>query len=236
MAADRPEPLIFTAWLRAVTRRIVEDELGDAWERYWRPNPLFTRAVLENRGGLGRWCDDVETLIVIEPCSALLSEGLGAALDELSSAYAGSPSAWRWGHAHEAVHVHLPFGFVGPLGRLFNIETETGGGDFTVNRGRISYGSTPPYRNRHGSGYRAIYDLSTEDGGRFMISTGQSGNPFSRYYDNLAERWAAGDFLEITADRARIATRMAGVIRLKPSAPPEPPVRDSEIPWGIRRP
>ena len=42
MAADRPEPLIFSAWLRAFSRTIGEERLGGLFAAYWGYRPLFS--------------------------------------------------------------------------------------------------------------------------------------------------------------------------------------------------
>ncbi len=42
MDADRPEPLIFAAWARALARRIYADELGPQFRNFWGYRPEFT--------------------------------------------------------------------------------------------------------------------------------------------------------------------------------------------------
>ncbi len=49
-----------------------------------------------------------------------------------------------------------------------------------------------------------VYDLADLDASRYMISTGQSGNPFSEDFDHLATAWAEGGSIAITTNRESI--------------------------------
>ncbi|HVJ10106.1 MAG TPA: penicillin acylase family protein, partial [Burkholderiales bacterium] len=77
MAADRPEPLIMTAWWREFARALYADELGDAFRASWNPRATFVGNVL---AGQTHWCDDVRTADRVEGCERLLAESLDKAL------------------------------------------------------------------------------------------------------------------------------------------------------------
>ncbi|MCR9267902.1 MAG: penicillin acylase family protein, partial [Alphaproteobacteria bacterium] len=57
-----------------------------------------------------------------------------------------------------------------------------------------------PFAHRHGAGLRALMDLSDPDGSRFIIATGQSGNPLSPRYRDLADAWRDGQTLTLGPD------------------------------------
>jgi penicillin amidase len=112
---------------------------------------------------------------------------------------------------------HRPFGKVDGLSRFFNIEVPTAGDTFSVNAGRNSpRDDAAPFANRHGAGLRALYDLSDLEKSRFMISTGQSGNPFSPLYGNLAKRWANVEYLPMQTARATVEKNRLGTLQLLP--------------------
>ena len=52
MEANRPEPLIFAAWARALARRIYGDELGPQFRSFWAYRPEFTLRVLDGIDGV----------------------------------------------------------------------------------------------------------------------------------------------------------------------------------------
>jgi penicillin amidase len=162
-----------------------------------------------------RWCDDVTTKPV-ESCQDLLGKSLDLAVEELSRRYGADMSHWQWGEAHAAQLDHNVFHAFAVLRRLFDRTIPTGGGFYTINRGGYFFGSSQPFANIHGSAYRAIYDLSSFDASVFMQSTGQSGNPFSPFYDDLIDDWAEVDYAPMTVDRTSIDARAAGTLKLEP--------------------
>jgi penicillin amidase len=196
MDASRPEPLIFEAWQRALVRRLFADELGDDFKSNWSHHAVLTLRVLRNIDGEARWCDDVTTK-AREDCATEIRLALKDALAELRSTYGRDMTRWRWGEAHHAVFSNEPLGEFPVIGGLFNREVEASGGDFVLRRGGFRYASDRPYAAIHGSGYRAIYDLADLDSSLYVISTGESGNLFSRFYDDQIALWAGGAYYRI---------------------------------------
>jgi penicillin amidase len=216
MRADRAEPLIFTAWMRAAVAAIFRDDLGpDAFKRYWDYRAEVLIPLLEGRAKARDWCDD-RTTAAHESCGNVLAAALDAALAELRARYGPDRSRWRWGAAHKALSEHRPFGAVPILSRLFNVEVDSGGGNYTLNRGDTDFGAEPPFANRHAASLRLIYDLADLDRSLFMAPTGQSGNPLSPFYRSFAVRWAAGEYIEIPTRRDAIAKASLGTWRLVP--------------------
>ena len=111
-------------------------------------------------------------------------------------------------------------GDVAGLGWLMNIRYATGGGDHTLMRGRTAGTGPMPFANVHGAAYRGVYDMADPDSSVFVISTGQSGHPFSRFYDNLGERWRRGEYIPMSLDPALADAGSAGVMMLMPGAQP----------------
>jgi penicillin G amidase len=211
MLANRPEPLIFAAWARALARRIYGDELGTRFSNFWGYRTEFTLRVLDGVDGEQRWCDDRATT-EREDCPSRIRLALHDAVVELSQAYGSDPSRWRWGDAHKAIHRAQPFGSFPVIGNFFNREVEMDGGPFTLLRADHAMASPRPYAAIHGAGYRGIYDLADPDRSLYIISTGQSGNLFSTHYDDLLPLWAGKEY--ITIPTARTAVAAAAVNRL----------------------
>jgi penicillin amidase len=204
MRADRPEPLIFTAWLREAVQAIWRDDLGAAFGRYFDPRAEALIRLLEGRATARDWCDD-RTTPEHETCGAVLAAALNRALRDLTARYGADRSKWRWGQAHPALSKHRPFGLVGLLAPFFNVEVPSGGGNYTLNRGRAEFGEEPPFTNKHAASFRAIYDLADLDRSLYIQTTGQSGNAFSPFYRSFAERWSKGEYIEIPTRREAIA-------------------------------
>ena len=54
---------------------------------------------------------------------------------------------------------------------------------------------------------------------RFIASTGQSGNPLSAHYRDLAELWAKGETIAMTTEAGAYAQDAIGRLTLAPAAP-----------------
>ena len=213
MAAEAPEPLIFAAWMRELTRLVYADELGPMFEEYWALRATFTYNVLTKQP---QWCETAETEGA-ETCEGLIAEALERALADLDERFGSSPERWRWGEAHYALSSHRPFGRIPFLRRLFDIRLAAPGGEYTVNRGghRIR-NEDAPFAEVHGPSLRAIYTLDDLERSLFVYSTGQSGNVFAANYANLAERWRNGEYVPMVTARDAIERGQSGTLALTP--------------------
>ena len=172
--------------------------------------------MLNNKDGAGHWCDDRATPAV-EDCRSRIRLALKDAIAELSQKYGDDIAKWRWGDAHVAINAHRPLGNFPIIGSFFNREIEMDGGAFTIFRADYSFSSARPYAAVHGAGYRGIYDLSNPDNSRYIISTGESGNVFSRYYDDLMPLWANGEYITIPTAPAAVAAATVHQLVLQPA-------------------
>ncbi|HLO75302.1 MAG TPA: penicillin acylase family protein [Magnetospirillum sp.] len=202
---NRPEPLIFAAWLEQLWHDLLADELGDDYAAFRRPRPQVLVGILTR---YRHWCDDSATPQA-ESCEQIATRSLERAVQTLTGRYGPNIPAWKWGDAHQAVFVHPVLDDVPLLGRLSRAAIATDGDNFTVNSGVYASGS---YRHVLGPGLRAIYDLSDLSQSRFTIATGQSGNPLSRHYDDLMSAWRDNRGLSMGRRSDNTA-----VLRLEPS-------------------
>lgn len=210
-----PEPLIAEAWLRAVQDRLSRDEIGPLADQFAHPEPLFIERVYRNVDGASVWCDLVQSAAV-ETCTDIARLALDEALLHLSETYGPNLESWRWGDAHQATHDHPVLGDV-PLLRYFvNIRQSTSGGDTTLLRGRTRGTGPNPYLNVHAGAYRGVYDFADPDSSVFIQSTGQSGHPLSRFYDDLSELWRRGEYIPMSLDPELARAAAVGITHLTP--------------------
>lgn len=215
MRADRPEPLIFMAWVREAVRAIYADDLGPAFRSYFDSRAPALLRLLEGKSTGRDWCDDRRTP-ERERCGGVLAAALNIALRDLEQRYGKDRSGWRWGAAHYAHGEHRPFGAVNYLARYFNVEVPSPGGNYTLNRGKSDFWEEDPFANRHASSYRAIYDLGDLEKSLYIHTTGQSGNFLSPFYRSFARRWARVEYIEIPTQREAIAKSAIGTWKLTP--------------------
>jgi penicillin G amidase len=142
-------------------------------------------------------------------------EALEAALDGLEERYGRDPDRWRWGRVHGVEFAH-PFGAANPVfRRIFNRSVETGGASETVTQN--GYLATDPFKGVWGPVYRMVADLGDRRRSRWQLTTGQSGHPGSRHYDDMIEGWRDGHTNPVYFDEHELrAAGGARQLRLDP--------------------
>lgn len=217
MSEHLPEPLIYQAWVRALQDRLIRDDLGPLADTFTHIEPLLIERVYRNVEGASIWCDVVQSAVV-ESCSDLARIALDDALLTLSETYGPNPESWRWGDAHQATHDHPVLGNLPVLRYFVNIRQSTSGDDHTLLRGKTKGDGPEPFLNVHGAGFRGVYDFADPDSSVFITSTGQSGHPLSRFYDDLGELWRRGEYVPMSLDPELARAAAVGVTVLTPAA------------------
>ncbi|MBV9861645.1 MAG: penicillin acylase family protein [Alphaproteobacteria bacterium] len=193
MDAERVEPLLFTAWLRAFSRSVLFARLGEAAAAaYWDLKPRVIEAVLTERPD---WCGDANAPAPAS-CETRLAATLDTALDELRGKYGPDIGQWQWGRAHVARFPNPVFSRVPVLRDWVSVAIPTPGAYDTVNRGPSSVrDDAAPYEQTFGAGLRIVTDLADPAGSRMITVPGQSGNPLSPHFSDLLLRWRRFDWL-----------------------------------------
>ena len=210
-----PEPLIYSAWLRAIQTRLIRDELGPLAEEFTHVEPLFVERVYRDIEGASVWCDVIQSAPV-ESCDQIASRALDDALVWLSDNFNRDPNALRWGDAHQATHDHAVLGKIPVLHYFANIRQSTSGGDNTLLRGRTRGGDVDPFHNVHAAGYRSVVDFADPDSSVFVTSTGQSGHFLSRHYDDLGQLWRLGEYVPMSLDPRLARAAATGITTITP--------------------
>ena len=211
-----PEPLIYMAWVRHLQRRLIQDELGTLAQKFDHIEPLFIERVFRDVDGAGIWCDVIQSA-PRETCADIARQALDEAIIWLDETYGGSIEALRWGDAHQATHDHPVLGKVPFIKSIVNIRQSTSGGDNTLMRGKTLGRGENPFLNVHAAGYRGVYDFTDPDSSVFIVSTGQSGHPLSRHYDDLGELWRRGEYIPMSLDLDLARAAPVGLTRLVPA-------------------
>jgi penicillin amidase len=196
---SRPEPLIFTAWWRELTRALFADTLAGFADEVV-PMPAVVKRAL---AGGTTWCG-ARAPASRGSCAALVADALERALIQLRLSFGPDFAAWEWGRVHSARFVHPILGRVPVIGGFFRFEIPTDGDNWTVSRGTTRLSDpADPYGHVHGAGVRAVYDLADLDRSLFSMALGESGNPFSSHFADLLVRWRDGPSIMIPREPRR---------------------------------
>ncbi|HEY4045082.1 MAG TPA: penicillin acylase family protein [Rhodopila sp.] len=193
---DAPAPLIFNAWMDAFYRDVLRH--AGLTTGVGAPVSDFVASVLSPAGA--HWCDG--------DCRPILRDSLTDTLRDLGARFGDDPAAWRWGQAHQAIFAHPVLRNVPVLGSFTTISVPSPGDDNTLDRG----GTNASLQSVHGASYRGVYDLADLDRSLFMVTPGQSGNPFSSHARDFVLRWRDG----ATITLGPAAASVSGTLRLIP--------------------
>jgi len=208
MDKDRPEPLIYTAFLRALHKILIVDKTGLPMKE---KGPFAATTLVSLMRDHPSWCDSPGAP---DPdCRKALGQALDEGLALLVKRDGADMTRWRWGAEHKALLQHQVYSHVPLLDRLSDLSVPSSGGFYTLDRGGGS--DTPPdmpFARTMGGGFRGLYDLADPDKSRFMIATGESGHIFSRHYGDLVALW--NDVKSITLTGSEDQLKKAGAEEL----------------------
>jgi penicillin amidase len=206
---------IFNAFFVKLLENIYRDEMGDElFNNYLLlaniPHRVTTRLLKDSTSA---WFDDVRTPQV-ETRDNIIQKSLYDAVDDLRKKLGEELKTWRWGRLHEVTFEHL-FGRIPGMSRIFNIGPfETGGSGTTLNSGE--YNLTRPFKHLVGSSMRQIVDLADSTSLLIIITTGQSGQPLHKHYDDQAKLWLNGLYHRLSIDRRKIEQSGWDLLTLHP--------------------
>jgi penicillin amidase len=105
-----------------------------------------------------------------------------------------NPADMRWGKLHTATFHH-------PLAKELDVGPFARTGDVnTPNNTRYD----DHFKQVHGATYRQLFDLADWDRGLATSAPGQSGQPGSPHYGDLAPLWAEGRYFPLAYSRAKV--------------------------------
>jgi penicillin G amidase len=145
----------------------------------------------------------------------IVDRTLAAAWADLQQLAGPDPKVWRWDNLH---HVRLDH----PLANAADEATrarlnvgpfpKAGGGD-SVN---VSSYDPSTFRQLGGASFRIVVDVGDWDQSRAMNSPGQSGDPASAHYRDLAPLWIKGGYFPLLYSRAKVEAAAVRRIELTP--------------------
>jgi penicillin amidase len=186
---DRPAAALYVFWERQLASQLV----GDRLDRHLKPEylaretafivPAIVRPSPEwfRNGSPARARDE------------LLRTALAAAIADAEGALGPDWTAWNWGRLHTATFRH-PLATTDTLAGRFNVGPIV----------RDGYGTTVlatgGARNAQTSGasFREIVDVGDWDRSLATSAPGQSGQPGSPHFDDLAAGWGAGEYFPLS--------------------------------------
>jgi penicillin amidase len=232
VAADSPAAALFQVWWT----RHLQASLRDA---------VLPRSAAALLGGI----DEERLLATLEAAPAqwprdasasrneVLERSLAAAWDDMLKLGGSEPAKWRWGQLHHVVFAHaLANAADGAVQARLNVGPlpKQGGGD-TVNQSSFD---PRTFRQVGGPSLRLVLDVGNWDNSRAVNAPGQSGDPASPHYRDLAPLWLRGEYFPLLYSRDKVEAALSRRIELLPGGPvaaaasPEKPSAGKPAPAG----
>jgi len=210
--ADLPQAALHEVWftrhlLAAFKEAVLNKTVADSFER---PDTAVMLDVLEHP----------ETRFkgnAAEQRNQVLLTSLAAAYQEMEKLQGVDPRQWRWGKLHYNLSEH-------PLSAIVDAATQAklnvgpigkNGSAFTPN---ASGYRASDFRQMGGPSARLVIDVGNWDNSRAVNHPGQSGDPDSPHYRDLAPMWRNGQYFPLLYTREAVESATEKKITLVPKS------------------
>jgi penicillin amidase len=206
---------IFNVFFIKMLKNTFLDEMGqDLFERYcflaFIPSNVLTKLITENRPA---WFDNINTPGKMESRDEIIYQSFIEAIEYLKEKLGPETKNWRWDALHRLTLRH-PFGTKKPLDQIFNIGPyETAGSNTTINSGY--YDLNNPFDHVVGPSMRFVVDMANINEPRFIISSGESGQPFSSHYQDQISLLLSGKYITIYNSPDKIRRMNYNLLRME---------------------
>jgi penicillin amidase len=191
------------------------DELGDQLLARTRGN-LMQALLNLLPDPTSPWFDDITTPSA-ETGDTIMLQAVEAAVVELTEILGEDMDGWRWGDLHTLTFENSSLGQcgIGPVEAIFNRgPVPVDGSSGTVNATGYSFGN--PYTAGGGVSQRLIVDLGDWTNSLSMHTTGQSGHPYHRHYDDMIDPWRNIEYHPLLWVRSDVEASAEGTLILTP--------------------
>jgi penicillin amidase len=213
---DSAGAALFESFLLHLAERTFGDEAGAQLMQRIKGQGTTTALIRILPDADAAWFDDVNTP-ERERRDDILLLALEDAIEELTETLGRNMSRWRWGDLHTATFRNQSLGQSGiaVIETIFNrgpVAVDGAGG--AVNS--TGYSPNAPYAVRSVPSYRQIVDLSDLSNSVSMHTTGQSGHPYHRHYDDMIDPWRNIEYHPMLWERADVEAQAGGTLTLRP--------------------
>jgi len=145
----------------------------------------------------------------------VLLTSLRLGYEDMEKLQGSDPKQWRWGKLHYNLSEH-PFAAIVDEATRAKINVgpiEKNGSEYVPNNSQ--YRNTD-FRQMNGPSVRVVVDVGTWDNSRVINHPGQSGDPDSPHYRDLAPMWRNGQYFPLLYTRKAVEKETEKTIKLVP--------------------
>ena len=139
-----------------------------------------------------------------ETRAEILNNSFHEAIKALENQLGKDVNSWTWDRVHTLEHQH-PMGQVAALRGIFNVGPfNVPGSTEVINNLFFDFTDSGKYVVKGGPSTRRVIDFSDIENSISILPTGQSGNPFSKHYNDQAEMYNTGKFRKMKLNKEEI--------------------------------
>ena len=212
---DSVAATIYHEFLLNFARNTFADEMGKELAKgYLADYYLWIERFIEFVQEDSHWFDNVRTKEV-ESRDDIAAKSFSQAVAALQGRLGDDMSKWVWGSVHKVEFRH-PMDRNRIVRMLFNLGPFPFPGDGeSINRG--TFGFNKPYDVAMAASLRHIMDFSRLSNTLAVHTTGQSANPVSPHYGDLASKWLNGEYVTMMMEKEDFIGAAEGHLKLVPA-------------------
>lgn len=198
-------PTIYQKWIYNYLKNTFQDELGETDFNMLLSTHILKQIIEpQSKNENSVWWDDVTTKNKKETRAEILTKSFHEAIKALEKQLGKDVNSWTWNRVHTLEHQH-PLGQVAALKSTFNVGPfEVSGSAEVINNLFFNFTDSGEYQVKGGPSTRRVIDFSDIENSTSILPTGQSGNPFSKHYNDQAEMYATGKFRKMKLNKEEI--------------------------------
>ncbi|AXI64061.1 penicillin acylase family protein [Pseudomonas kribbensis] len=139
-----------------------------------------------------------------------------ASITHLKQTLGDDASGWQWGKAHTLTHGH-PLGQQKPLDRIFNVGPFAAPGSHEVPNNLSAKIGPAPWPVTYGPSTRRLVDFADPAHSLTINPVGQSGVPFDSHYDDQAEAYVDGMYVQAHFSDEEVTANTRSTLKLLPA-------------------
>lgn len=211
-------PVLYNKWIYLYLKNTLQDELGkEDFNRIMATVLIKTtkNVLLQNKNSV--WWDDITTKNKKETQSDILNTSFKEAIVSLEKQLGSNIDTWTWDKVHIVSHAHAFSKKMPAVAPIFNVGPfPIEGSKSVLNNTAFHYDHTGNYKVVHGPSTRRVIDFSDVEHSMSILPTGQSGNVFSKHYQDQAKMYVEGKFRPMLLNKQEIEADSKNVLILEP--------------------
>ncbi|MGG2022749.1 penicillin acylase family protein [Pseudomonas sp. S8] len=213
---DSVNATVFNQFLYDLADAAMRDELGnDFFETLLSTRVIDAALPRLAANADSPWWDN-RTTPNKETRADIVKAAWQASIAHLKQTLGDNPSDWQWGTAHTLTHGH-PLGQQKPLDRIVNVGPFAAPGSHEVPNNLSAKLGPAPWPVTYGPSTRRLVDFADPAHSLTINPVGQSGVPFDSHYDDQAEEYVEGMYVQAHFSEEEVTANTRSTLKLLPA-------------------